>query len=123
MTLDEQIKQFEDFVTKIENVKKLNTDEYFMTANQQSIDDHENLISWLKELQLYRKGVAETFHKITELENSTYEMLENFQPTRANGKSTGQLVTHIVISGMNKAFTRCLSIMHEELDITEEDIK
>lgn len=122
MTLQEQIDQFEDFVKKIENAKKFNTEEYFVTANQQSIDDHENLISWLKELQLYRKGVAETFHKITGLENSTLEMLKNL-PTRANGKSTEQLVTHVMIGGMNKAFTRCLAIMHEELDITEEDIK
>lgn len=123
MTLDEQIEQFEDFVKKIENAKKFNTEEYFMTANQQSIDDHENLIGWLKELRLYRKGVAEAFHKIAECENSTSEMLENFTPTRANGKSTEQLVTCITISGMNKAFARCLSIMHEELDMTEEDIK
>ena len=123
MTLDEQIEQFEDFVKKIEAVNRFNTEECDIVANIEAIEHHEMLIGWLKELRLYRKGVAETFHKIAECENSTSEMLENFTPTRANGKSTEQLVTCITISGMNKAFARCLSIMHEELDIAEEDIK
>lgn len=123
MTLDEQIKQFEDFVTKIENVKKFNTDEYCITANQQSIDDHENLIRWLKELQLYRKGVAQVYHRVSILENSIRESLDGYHATRMNGKSTECMAMCLMLNGERHAFESCLGIMHEELDMTEEDIK
>ena len=123
MTLDEQIKQFEDFVTKIENVKKFNTDEYYITANQQSIDDHENLISWLKELQLYRKGVAQVYHRVNILESSIKAILDKDKSPRGDGKSLSRLTTYLMMCGMHSAFDKCLEIMHEELDITEEDIK
>lgn len=122
MTLDEQIKQFEDFVTKIENVKKFNTDEYCITANQQSIDDHENLISWLKELQLYRKGVAQAYHRINILEDSTRKISES-KPPRGDGQSLSHLTTHLMVCGMHSALDKCLTILHEELDMTEEDIE
>jgi len=123
MTLDEQIKQFEDFVKKIESVNCFNTNQKDIIANIEAIEHHKMLIAWLRELQLYRKGVAEAYHRINVLEDSVHNTLENHRPRRADGKSTSYLVTHLMMCGMVSAFDKCLEIMHQELDMTEEDIE